>query len=133
MTGPVPAKRPSARQQNRRRAQRAGRHAETLALSWLRLHGYRLLERNLRTPVGEIDLVVRRGDTVAIVEVKYRPDADAGGGAVTPAQQTRLANAARWLLSNRPALLTLTIRFDVVLVTPWRLPVHIADAWRENR
>ena len=44
----------------------------------------------------------------------------------------RLVNAARWLVSARPGLAQLTVRFDVVLVTPRRLPLHLSNAWQEN-
>lgn len=117
----------------RQKARRAGLRAEAIASWWLRLKGYRILDRNLRTPLGEIDIVARRGDTVAIVEVKQRSSAETAGTAVPDAQQKRLAKAARWLIAARPTLLTLTIRFDVVLVMPHRFPVHIPDAWRESR
>lgn len=114
----------------RRRARRAGLRAETAAVWFLRCKGYRIVAKNLRTPVGEIDIAVRRGDTLAIVEVKRRPDAGDLGSAVTPAQQRRLVNAAGWLLSARPGLARLTVRFDVVLVTPGRLPLHLPNAWQ---
>ena len=118
--------------EKRRRARRAGLRAEAAAAWYLRCKGYRIEAQNLRTPVGEIDIVARRGDTVAIVEVKRRPAAGDLGAAVTPAQQRRLVNAARWLVSARPGLARLTVRFDVVLVTPRRLPLHLPNAWQEN-
>jgi len=118
---------------NRQRAQRAGLRAEMAAAWWLRLKGYRIEGRNLRTPVGEINLVARRGRTVAIVEVKLRGHRDALGAAVPRPQQERLVNAARWLLAQRPAYAALTLRFDVLLVIPWRFPVHFPNAWGEIR
>lgn len=116
--------------EKRRQAQRAGLRAETAAAWFLRCKGYRIEAKNLRTPVGEIDIVARRGGTVAIVEVKRRPDASDLGSAVSAAQQRRLVNAANWLLSARPRMARLTIRFDVVLVTPGRLPLHLPNAWQ---
>ncbi len=113
----------------RRRAQRSGMRAEALAAWYLRLRGYRIEAQNLRTPAGEIDIAARRGDTLAIVEVKRRPAADDPGAAVAPAQRRRLVAAAGWLLSTRPGLATLTVRFDIVLVAPGRLPLHVANAW----
>ncbi len=55
-------------QQPRRSAWLRGRRAELLAAWWLRLKGYRILARDLRTPVGEIDLIARRGRVLALVE-----------------------------------------------------------------
>jgi len=117
----------------RQKARRAGLRAETVAAWWLRLKGYRVTDRNLRTPLGEIDIVARRWRTVAVVEVKQRPDTATASTAVSQHQQKRLVNAARGLSSARPALAALTIRFDEILVTPRRFPLHICDAWRENR
>ena len=116
--------------EKRRRAQRAGLRAETVAAWYLRCKGYRIEAQNLRTPLGEIDIAARRGGTLAIVEVKRRPNAGDLGSAVAPAQQRRLVNAAGWLLSARPGLARLTVRFDVVLVTPGRLPLHLPNAWQ---
>lgn len=114
----------------RRRAEALGRRAETLALWFLRAKGYRLLARDFRAPVGEIDLVVRRGRTVAFVEVKRRDSRDAAIFAVTPRQQSRIAAAARTFLAGRPDLARCDMRFDVVAVGGGPLPLHLPDAWR---
>ena len=58
----------------RKRAESRGRRAEWIAVWWLRLFGYRVLARRARQRVGEIDIVARRGRTLAFVEVKARPD-----------------------------------------------------------
>ena len=129
-TGTGTGKRAGKGREKRRRARRAGLRAETAAAWYLRCKGYRIEAQNLRTPLGEIDIAARRGGTLAIVEVKHRPEAGDLGSAVTAAQQRRLVNAAGWLLSARPALARLTVRFDVVLVTPGRLPLHLPNAWQ---
>ena len=56
----------------RRRNEQHGRNAETVAAWFLRLKGYRILARRVRTHVGEIDLIARHGDTLVFVEVKAR-------------------------------------------------------------
>lgn len=114
----------------RRTAWARGRRAETLAAWWLRLKGYRILERNFRVRLGEIDLIVRRGRILALVEVKTRVDLASAGEAVGRRQRLRIARAAEVLLQRRPALRRLGLRFDVVLVTRGKLPHHIQDAWR---
>jgi putative endonuclease len=117
---------------DRKAAQRHGLWAETLAAWRLRLAGYRVLKRNFRVPSGEIDLIVRRGKTVAFVEVKARPDRALAALSIQPFQQARIRNAAQAFLARRPELAGLDLRFDVVLVCPGRLPQHIPDAWRDS-
>ena len=116
----------------RRNRERRGRRAESLAALALRLKGYGVLARRLRTPSGEIDLVVRRGGTVAFVEVKARPAFAAAAEAISHRQKQRIARAAAHYLAANPRFAGLTHRFDVVLVAPRRWPRHIIDAWRES-
>lgn len=114
-----------------RRAREAhGRMAETLAAWRLRLAGYRICARRAKTPFGEIDLIGLKRDLAAIVEVKARPDLASGLLAVSPRQRHRIAQAAEWLAANRPDLARRRFRFDIVVVRPWRAPLHIQDAWR---
>jgi putative endonuclease len=117
---------------DRRAAQTHGRRAEILAVWRLRFAGYRVLARNFRAPGGEIDLIVRRGNVVAFVEVKARATYDTAAEAIQPRQQLRIRNAARAFLVRRPDLAGLALRFDVVLVVPRRLPRHVRDAWRDS-
>lgn len=131
MTGTAPRGR-RADGRDRRAAQVHGLRAETLAAWRLRLAGYRVLARNFRVPTGEIDLIVRRGNVLAFVEVKARPSYDLAAEAVQPHQQRRIRNAALAFLARRPDLAGLSPRFDVVLVTPRRLPRHVCDAWRDS-
>jgi putative endonuclease len=114
----------------RRRAFRLGRWAETLCVADLTLRGYRVVGQRLRYPVGEIDIVARRGGTLAVIEVKARRDLGDAAAAVTPRQRRRIARAAEWLRAERPALAQLQPRFDVMLVAPWRRPRHVRDAWQ---
>lgn len=117
------------RQARGKRARRDGQRGELVALWLLRLKGYRLVARNLRTPVGEIDLLMRRGGVVAVVEVKRRAGSSAAE-AISAAQRGRLLRASQWALTARPHLANLQIRFDVVLLESGRWPRHVPDAWR---
>jgi putative endonuclease len=115
----------------RRLAQRWGRHSEALAIWSLRLKGYRVLARQYRVPVGEIDILARRGNIVAVIEVKARADWREAANAVSPRQRRRIANAARVFMAHRADLAGHDLRFDVVLVAPWRWPKHLPGAWME--
>jgi len=119
------------RRRKRRLAFLAGRGAETLATWMLRCKGYRIVGRNLRTPVGEVDIVIRRGKVVAFVEVKRRPSMDAARRAVSRRQQQRILRAAEYLrASGQLGPGVEGYRFDLVAVLPRRLPRHLPDMWR---
>ncbi|MBE9555943.1 MAG: YraN family protein [Proteobacteria bacterium] len=118
--------------EERQRAWRRGWWAETLCMIVLKLRGYRILSRRLRTPVGEIDILARRGRTLAIIEVKARDDFASAADSVTDRQKQRLIRAAGWVVAGRPDLASLDTRFDVMLVAPRRLPHHVVDAWRAD-
>ena len=114
----------------RRAAEARGRLAEFLATTLLRLHGYRILARRYRTPVGEIDVVARRGGRLAFVEVKARRAGRSAREAVTPHQRRRIARAAESFLGRRPQPGVDAIGFDLIAVGRFGLPVLVRDAWR---
>jgi putative endonuclease len=113
----------------RRAAEQRGRQAEILAAWFLRLKGYRLLARRYKTPVGEIDLIVRRGRTIAFVEVKHRPTVEEATEAATPAGRRRIARAAALWLAKNPAASDRDLRFDVIIAAPRRFPRHLAGVF----
>ncbi|MEM7566954.1 MAG: YraN family protein, partial [Pseudomonadota bacterium] len=76
------------------RAERRGRWAEAYVAARLRLAGWRILARRVRTPFGEIDGIARRGRTLAFLEIKARADWHAAETAITPHQRQRIARAA---------------------------------------
>jgi putative endonuclease len=110
----------------RRQAERGGRNAERLAAWWLRLHGWRILAMRARTPVGEVDLIARRGRTLAFIEVKARATAADSDLALDEWRLRRVVRAAEALLS-RYMREGDTVRIDALFVTPWRLP-----RWLQN-
>lgn len=116
----------------KRRAYRRGRLSELLCRLVLRAKGYRIMAQDYRAPVGEIDIVARRGRTLALVEVKARDSLADAAAAVVLRQRRRIARAAEHFLAQRPALAGLDLRFDVMLVRRWRIPHHVAGAWRSD-
>jgi putative endonuclease len=115
--------------ENRRAAEKRGRRSEIVAAAFLMAKGYRLLARRFRTPVGEIDLVMRRGRTIIFVEVKQRPSEVEGLEAVGTRSRRRIARAAEYWLARKPAAAGLDLRFDVVVALPNRLPRHLMGAF----
>ena len=113
---------------DRRVAEAAGRRAERLAGWWLRLKGWRILDRRVRTPAGEVDLVARKANLVAFVEVKMRRTAAELDWAIDQPRLARVAAAAE-VLMPRYAQAGDDIRVDVILLAPGARPRHIENAW----
>jgi putative endonuclease len=109
-----------------------GRKGERRAAWFFRLRGYRILERNARLPAGEIDLVVKRGATIVIAEVKTRQTRIAGEGheAVNRAKRERMIKLGDQYAARHPGV---QLRYDIVSLywTGWRFVVtHFPDAFR---
>ena len=118
---------------NRIAAEARGRSGETLAAWALRLKGYRILRRRLKTPLGEIDMVaLPLFGPVCFIEVKARAAHDAAMLPVGQSQRGRIARAAGHYLAARPDLAKRGARFDIMAVAPGRWPRHHADAWRAD-
>lgn len=96
-----------------------GRWGEEEAACYLRRLGMKIIERNFRTPVGEVDIIARQGRTLVFVEVKTRRS-DAFGTpqeAVGPTKQRQILRAAQWYLTGGAGR-GLQPRFDVIAVRP---------------
>lgn len=113
---------------DRRVAEAAGRRGERVAGWWLRLKGWQILARRVRTPAGEVDLVARRGNLVAFVEVKTRARAADLDFAIDERRLARVAAAAE-VLMPRFAGPGDDIRVDVILIARGAMPRHIENAW----
>ena len=113
----------------RQRAERGGRRAETIAAWWLRLKGWAILAQRARTPLGEVDLIARRGRILAFVEVKARATEAEAALALDDYRLRRVA-AAAGALAHRYAREGDELRIDAIFIVPGRLPRHLADVWR---
>ncbi len=113
---------------NRRAAEKRGRGAETIACWWLRLKGWRIVARRARCPGGEVDIVARRGKTLAFIEVKARNSEAAAGHSLDPYRLRRVAGAAE-RLAPRYGKGCDTIRIDAMYIVPGRWPHHLPDVW----
>ena len=106
-----------------------GLSAESRAAAYLVAKGYRIAARRFRSPVGEVDIVARRGRVLIFVEVKARSTLDAAAESLQPRQQRRIAAAAAAWLALNPHDVESNIRFDAVLVAPGKIPRHIPAAF----
>ena len=116
----------------RRAAFARGLSAESRAALLLIAKGYRIAARRWKSPVGEIDIVARRRNLLVFVEVKARVGLDEAAFAVTPHQRRRILAAARAWLARHPDDVACAMRFDAILVAPWRMPRHIVGAFDED-
>jgi putative endonuclease len=114
---------------NRREAEKRGRAAETLACWYLRLRGWRILARRARVPGGEVDIVARRGRTLAFVEVKARTSDAAAAFALDHWRLRRVAVAAE-RLAPRYLRDGDDLRVDAIYIVPGRWPRHLANVWQ---
>jgi putative endonuclease len=99
----------------RKRSKTSGELAEALGAGYLQAHGLRLIARNYRCRMGEIDLILADGPSLVFAEVRLRRSRDYGGAAasITAAKRQRILLAARHYLSGRPES---PCRFDVILL-----------------
>lgn len=113
----------------RRRSYQRGILAEYVACAWLILKGYRLVAMRYKTPVGEIDLVMRRGKTLAILEVKARKQLADAALAIHHENQSRVMRATQYFSVSEPRYAHLQVRFDAVLIAWYKWPRHVPHAF----
>ncbi len=117
---------------NRQAREKAGRRAETLAVCYLRFKGYRIIDRRVKTPSGELDIIARTKSSLVIVEVKQRQTEKAAEDSLTYTARKRIMAAARLFVSHNPQYQKLGLRYDAVfIIGRWRVD-HRPDLWREH-
>jgi putative endonuclease len=117
---------------NRHAAEKRGRGAETLACWYLRLKGWRILARRARVLGGEVDIVARRGGTLAFIEVKARATEEAAALSLDDWRLRRVAVAAE-RLAPRYMRANDDVRIDAMFIVPGRWPRHLPDVWQGDR
>ncbi len=103
--------------------------AESRARQLLESKSYSILAQRYKTKAGEIDLIAKRGDHLAFVEVKQRKTQDEAAWSIAPRQQARIALAAEVFLGEHAALSHCSASFDVVLISPTQGCAHIEQAF----
>lgn len=113
----------------------SGHFAETVAVWYLRLKGYRFVARNFvvkrGTGAGEIDLIMIKGKTIVFFEVKKRRTYSAAAEAITIENQMRVVKSSAVFLKDNPQYNTYQMRYDAILFSSYHFwPRHIINAWR---
>ena len=82
-----------------------------------------------KSKMGEVDIIARRGHLIIAVEVKARQSIDEAVHAVNYETTQRVESAADYCLSQQRNASELSLRFDIIAISPWRLPLHLVDAF----
>ena len=106
-----------------------GLRAEAVAGWYLRLKGYCVLEERWKTPLGEIDLIVRRGRRLAFVEVKLRKTIAAAVDSIHSRNRNRVVRSAKLYLQKHPEYTGWELGFDALVMAPYAWPRYIQNAW----
>ena len=115
--------------QFRKFAEGSGRRGEAIAALYLGFKGYRIVARRVKTPVGEIDLIARRGRLTVFVEVKSRSFSHQEDEALAAVNRRRIVRAAQLWLGRHPEAMAGETRFDVIFLAPFAWPRHLKGAF----
>lgn len=114
---------------DRRKAFMRGHVSEYCAALHLLLRGYRIVAMRYKAKSGEIDIIARKRDLVAFVEVKARRATEDAIFAVGGETQRRIRNASLFWLARQKDGARLSLRYDIVAVSPWGSATHFPDAF----
>ncbi len=114
---------------SRDKRHRTGWLAETKAVWFLRLKGWRILHRRYRSPYGEVDVIAKRGRRVIFVEIKARATAEQALNALTEHQWRRIEASAEHFMGHEKRLTHCAWQFDAICITPKTWPKHFPAIW----
>jgi putative endonuclease len=109
-----------------------GLQGESIAVTFLKLHGYQILKTRYRTPYGEVDIIAQSGKMIICVEVKTRSTLTTSLYAIHPRQQERIMSAYLYFIQAYPEYMNASVRFDVIVCAPNVKPLHIQHAFEFN-
>ena len=120
-----------SRKQNSKKLQSYyfGLWVEYLAISFLLLRGYKILKKRYRNYFGEIDLIAKKHDLLLIIEVKARGTVTVIEEVLSNQQQIRIKKAAEYFVAKNKEYQSLGIRFDLIIIEPFKWPVHLIGFW----
>jgi putative endonuclease len=120
---------------SKKKAYQLGHIAEYIAMMMLICKGYTIIAKRYRCPKGEIDIIARKNHAYIFCEVKARRDYITAVESLSEKQKRRVLDSASWYMNG----LNIKIdhkkceehlyRCDMILIIPWRLPIHIKNAW----
>jgi len=105
-----------------------GLFAEYLTIILYKITFHQILYHRKRYYIGEIDIIALRGQQIVFIEVKAR-NSNLDDRILSKKQQDRIKRAAELFLSNNLKYQNYQIRFDLVIIRPYKLPIIIKNAW----
>ena len=114
---------------NRKKSENFGRLGETIATLYLRLKLYSIIKKRFKSPVGEIDLIAKKGKSLIFIEVKARKSQTNLEQALEAVNKRRISRAGAYFISHNPKYCDYDLRFDVIFITPNALPYHLLGAF----
>ncbi len=104
-----------------------GYSREIIAVNFLRLKGYKILEKRFKTTLGEIDIIAKKGKILVFVEVKARKREELIEVILRPKQVERIKSAAEIFIAKNLEYENFDIRFDFILFSKSLIPEHFED------
>ena len=102
--------------------------AEYITLVVYAIKFYRILHHRMRNYAGEIDLIVKRSNSIVFIEVKAR-SSNIDNQFLSNKQSIRIKKAAEVFINFNPKYQNFNIRFDLIIIRPYKLPLIIKNAW----
>ena len=127
MLKPFSFKRKENSRSHKRTSWQQGLWAEWIAMLYLILKGWRILHHRYKTPLGEVDVIAEKGNTIAFVEVKFRRRQENLEYVISPYQWKRIEGVAHLMARRFPP--HYTFRFDAIFLCFWKWPEHRENAF----
>lgn len=108
---------------------RFGIFAEFIAVIFLKLKFYKILKRNYRNKLGEIDIIAFKNKTLIAIEVKARKNINSFEEILSKNQMNRIKRSMNIFYSNKKYYDKYNIRFDLIIIRPYKLPQHCKNFW----
>lgn len=112
-------------------AYRRGLRAEIFAALYLIFTGWRVLAWRWKCPLGEIDLVAKKGKIITFIEVKARQSEKVALDSLTTRQWRRISNAAEMFMARHPDFADCSWRFDAIIIVSGKWPRRFENIWHE--
>jgi len=113
---------------NKIQAYKFGLFSETITCFFLRIKGYKILERRYKTNLGEVDIIAKKSGVIIFIEVKARKNGETD--VLAQHQMKRIIKSGELFIAKHRQFASFDLRFDLIIIRPFKLPEHIINAWQ---